>query len=103
MAIEGQRERERRDETEPRDPVTGREPEERLDPEELGGESEYSVAQAGRHERGSTGRYLHRPDDREPLSQDPDELGRRYLEGAVEAPAQVGGDEYIRLPSDEND
>lgn len=104
MAKEARRRRraDEADEPEPRDVLTGQEAEERLSQEELGGESEYSVAVAGQHERERTGRFRREPE--EPLSQDPDELGRRFLEDASQAPALVPDeDEEVRLPGDEDE
>lgn len=74
---------------------------------ELGGESEYSLEEAGRIERGATRRHARGPFTREPLnpSPDPDELGRRFLENATEAPVDRMDEEEepVVLPSDERE
>lgn len=75
--------------------------------EELGGESEHSLEEAHHIERGSTRRHATGGYDRNPLtpSPDPDELGRRYLENATQAPvdrrSQDEEEEPVLLPSDE--
>lgn len=55
--------------------------------EGLGGESEYSVREAEREEP-KRERPRKEPPRREPLNPDADELGRRYLEDATQAPAK---------------
>lgn len=57
------------------------------DTEELGGGSEHSLKEADREEPTEPEADAHRPPRREPLNPDPDELGRRYLEDATQAPA----------------
>ncbi|HEY8428198.1 MAG TPA: hypothetical protein VIL20_07480 [Sandaracinaceae bacterium] len=61
----------------------------RLAAEELAGESEYSMHEAQHDERGSTHRKKRDTLTDEPLTvvPDPDELGRRFLEDATEAPS----------------
>lgn len=74
---------------------------------ELGGESEYSLDEAHHVERGTTRRHARGPFTREPLnpSPDPDELGRRFLENATEAPVDRSDEEEepVVLPSDERE
>jgi hypothetical protein len=74
--------------------------------EELGGESEYSLGEAHRIERGSSRRHVRGASDPDPLSASPDpgELARRSLEDATQAaPRNVGSgeEEPVILPSDE--
>jgi hypothetical protein len=62
--------------------------------EELLGESEYSLEEAHRIERGSTRRHARGQADRELASEpEPDELGRRFLEDATEAPGNRSEEE----------
>lgn len=85
------------------------EEEERFRPavEELGGQSEYSLEEAHRIERGSTRRHTRGAADHDRLipSPDPDELGRRYLEGATQTQVEreQETEEPVVLPSDEPD
>ena len=63
--------------------------EENLPPaEDLGGESEHSLKEAERED--VTEPFVRKggPPRREPLNPDADELGRRFLEDATEAPGQ---------------
>lgn len=92
------------------EPETQREDEEERDRpavEELGGESEYSLEEAHRIERGSTRRHARGAADHDPLtrSPDPDELGRRYLEEATQTRVEREQEEEepVVLPSDEPD
>lgn len=57
--------------------------------EELGGESEYSMHEAHRDERGTTHRKKIDAGERDHVDIDPDpaSMGRHYLEGATQAPA----------------
>jgi hypothetical protein len=55
-------------------------------PTELVGESEYSTRQAGEREALRHDRVPGGPADHEPLSAEPDALGRRFLEEATESP-----------------
>lgn len=84
MAVENRAPRPR--EAPPRDEDAD-EDERPIEAEELGGESEHSLTVAGQRERGTTRRVPEGQSGPEPLSADPEELGRRYLEGATQAPA----------------
>lgn len=55
--------------------------------EDLGGGSEDALKQAQREDPTEPEERPDGPPRREPLNPDPDELGRRYLEDATEAPA----------------
>lgn len=74
--------------------------------EELGGQSEYSLGEAHRIERGSSRRHVRGASDPEQFSPSPDpgELARHTLEEATEsAPRNRGSgeEEPVILPSDE--
>ncbi|HJL14239.1 MAG TPA: hypothetical protein RMH99_01215 [Sandaracinaceae bacterium LLY-WYZ-13_1] len=56
--------------------------------EELGGESEHSITEAGRASPEAPATDGAGPPRREPLNPEADELGRRFLEDATQAPAQ---------------
>jgi hypothetical protein len=84
----------------------GSEERDRPSVEELGGQSEYSLEEAHRIERGSSRRHVRGASDPEPLSPSPDpgELARHTLEEATEsAPRNRGSgeEEPVILPSDE--
>ncbi len=95
-------EKKRRDEEERRK-IRAEEEQARPAIEELGGESEYSMHEAQHDERGSTHRKRRDGYRREPLTYgpEPDEMARRYLEDATQAPASDPSDndeEPVLLP-----
>lgn len=73
--------------------------------EELGGESEASLEEAHHDERGSTHYVRHGVFTREPLTvePEPDELGRRFLEEATQAPVDphAGDEDRVLVPPEE--
>lgn len=90
-----------------RDPRTIRAEEDpqRPEVEELGGESEYSLREAQREERGSTRRKKIDPGEKDHVERrpDPHEMWERYLEGATQAQADDydDGEEPVLLPRED--